>query len=48
MGLGVAAIAAALGATLILVGAGVIWAVRPETAAATAKAAKRATVPAAA
>jgi hypothetical protein len=48
IGLGVAAIAAALGAVLILVGGGVMWAARPiaETARATARAAG--TAPAAA
>jgi hypothetical protein len=43
MGLGIAALAAALGATLILVGAGVIWAARP--AEATVKATVRAPAP---
>ena len=46
MGLGIAAIAAALGLVLILAGAGIVWAARPEPA--TAKATVRATAPAAA
>ncbi|HEX5827282.1 MAG TPA: hypothetical protein VFY23_07165 [Candidatus Limnocylindrales bacterium] len=46
MGLGIAALAAALGAVLILAGVGVIWAARPVTVPATAKATERAAVPA--
>ena len=43
MGLGIAAIAAALGATLILAGVGIVWAARP--AEATARVKVRATAP---
>ena len=46
VGLGIAAIAAALGATLILLGLGVVWAARPVVETETAKVVKRATVPA--
>jgi hypothetical protein len=46
IGLGIAAIAAALGLVLIFAGAGIIWAARPEPV--TAKATVRATAPAAA
>lgn len=46
IGLGVAAIAAALGAVLILAGAGIIWAARPLTETAAEKATKPATAPA--
>jgi hypothetical protein len=46
VGLGIAAIAAALGATLILLGLGVVWAARPVVETETARVVKRATVPA--
>ena len=47
MGLGIAALAAALGAVLLLAGIGIVWAARPETARVTEKATRPATVPAA-
>ena len=47
MGLGIAALAAALGAVLLLAGIGIVWAARPETAPVTEKVTKPATVPAA-
>jgi hypothetical protein len=47
MGLGIAALAAALGAVLVLAGVGVIWAARPVTAEATEKVPQRAAAPAA-
>ena len=47
MGLGIAALAAALGAVLLLAGIGIVWAARPETAQVTEKATRPATVPAA-
>jgi hypothetical protein len=46
MGLGIAALAAALGAVLLLAGIGIVWAARPMTVAATEKETKRAAVPA--
>ena len=46
IGLGVAAIAAALGAVLILAGLGIVWAARPVAETAAETAARRATVPA--
>ncbi len=46
MGLGIAAIAAALGATLLIVGFAVIWAARPATVTETAKVRTPAPVPA--
>lgn len=48
VGLGIAALAALLGITLILAGAGVIWAARPATETATAKVRASAPAPAAA
>jgi hypothetical protein len=48
VGFGIAAIAAALGATFILLGLGVVWAARPVVETETEKVTKRATVPAAA
>ena len=45
VGLGIAAIAAALGATLILLGLGVVWAARPVVETESVKVAKRATAP---
>jgi hypothetical protein len=48
MGLGIAALAAALGVTLLLTGAGIIWAARPALATARAAAPVRATAPSAA
>jgi hypothetical protein len=47
MGLGIAALAAALGAVLLLAGIGIVWAARPETVAVTEKVTRPATVPAA-
>jgi hypothetical protein len=47
MGLGIAALAAALGAVLLLAGIGIVWAARPAAVPATEKATKPATVPAA-
>jgi hypothetical protein len=47
IGLGVAAIAAALGAVLILAGVGIIWAARPVTVTVAETATRPATVPAA-
>jgi hypothetical protein len=47
MGLGIAALSAALGLVLILAGAGIVWAARPVAVAATEKATRPATVPAA-
>jgi hypothetical protein len=47
MGLGIAALAAALGAVLLLTGIGIVWAARPAAVPATEKATKPATVPAA-
>ncbi|HEY3333966.1 MAG TPA: hypothetical protein VGK16_01920 [Candidatus Limnocylindrales bacterium] len=44
MGLGIAALAAALGAVLILAGFGIVWAARPVTESVTEKATKPATV----
>ncbi len=46
VGLGIAAIAAALGATLILLGLGVVWAARPVAETETSKVTKHSTVPA--
>jgi hypothetical protein len=46
MGLGIAALAAALGAVLLLAGIGIVWAARPMTVAATEKETQRAAVPA--
>jgi hypothetical protein len=46
VGYGIAALAAALGATLILLGVGVVWAARPVTETETAKVTTRSTVPA--
>jgi hypothetical protein len=46
MGLGIAAIAGLLGLTLLLVGAGVIWAARPVVETETGKVTKRAAIPA--
>lgn len=46
VGLGIAAIAAALGATLILLGLGVVWAARPVVETKTELVVKRAAVPA--
>lgn len=46
VGFGIAALAAALGATLVLLGLGVVWAARPVAETETAKAAKRAAAPA--
>lgn len=46
MGLGIAALSAALGLVLILAGAGIVWAARPATIAATEKAMKPAAAPA--
>ncbi len=46
MGLGIAALAAALGATLILLGGGVIWAARPVTVKADAKVKAATAIPA--
>lgn len=46
VGLGIAAIAAALGAVLILLGVGVVWAARPVVETESVKVAKRAAVPA--
>lgn len=48
MGLGIAAIAGLLGLTLVLLGAGVIWAARPLAETESAKVTKRAAAPAAA
>ena len=48
MGLGIAAIAGLLGLTLLLVGAGVIWAARPVVETESVKVTKRAAAPAAA
>jgi len=45
MGFGIAALAAALGVVLILVGVGIAWAARPATIAATEKAMKPAAAP---
>ena len=46
MGLGIAALAAALGAVLLLAGLGIVWAARPVTAPETETVTKRATAPA--
>lgn len=46
MGFGIAALAAALGAVLILAGVGIVWAARPATIAATEKAMTPAAAPA--
>jgi alkylhydroperoxidase/carboxymuconolactone decarboxylase family protein YurZ len=46
MGLGIAAIAGALGLVLVLAGVGIIWAARPVTETVSEKATKRAAVPA--
>jgi hypothetical protein len=46
VGYGIAALAAALGLTLILAGLGVVWAVRPVAESENVKVAKRSTVPA--
>ena len=46
VGYGIAALAAALGLTLILAGLGVVWAVRPIAESENVKVAKRSTVPA--
>ncbi len=46
VGLGIAAIAAALGAVLMLLGVGVVWAARPVVETEAVKVAKRAAVPA--
>jgi hypothetical protein len=48
MGLGIAALAAALGAVLLLAGIGIVWAARPVTADETAKVRKPVTAPIAA
>jgi hypothetical protein len=47
MGLGIAALAAALGAVLLLAGIGIVWAARPVTEKVTEKVTRPATVPAA-
>ena len=47
MGLGIAALAAALGAVLLLAGVGIVWAARPATAPVTARVTKPATAAAA-
>ena len=47
MGLGIAALAAALGGVLLLTGLGIVWAARPVTETETATVTKRATAPAA-
>lgn len=46
IGLGIAALAAALGGVLILTGVGIVWAARPVTESATVKATKPVTIPA--
>ena len=46
IGFGIAALAAALGAVLMLAGLGIVWAARPATVPATEKATKPVTVPA--
>jgi hypothetical protein len=45
IGLGIAALAAALGAVLVLAGLGIVWAARPVTESATVKAPRPVTVP---